>query len=42
MLTDPLVAATLEPHEAEALTDELLEVNARYLPQFASSIGGAA
>jgi len=42
ILADPLVAATLEPHEAEALTDELLEVNARYLPQFASSIGGAA
>jgi alpha-galactosidase len=42
MLTDPLVAATLEPHEAEAMTDELLAVNARYLPQFASSIGGAA
>jgi hypothetical protein len=36
------VAATLEPHQAEALTDELLEVNARHLPQFASSIGGAA
>ena len=42
MLTDPLVAATLEPHEAEAMTDELLAVNARYLPQFASSAGGAA
>ena len=42
ILTDPLVAATMEPHEADALTEELLEVNARYLPQFASSIGGAA
>jgi alpha-galactosidase len=41
ILTDPLVAATLEPHEAEALERELLEVNARYLPQFASA-GGAA
>ena len=41
MLTDPLVAATLEPHQAEALTDELLAVNARYLPQFAPA-GGAA
>jgi alpha-galactosidase len=40
ILTDPLVAATLEPHEAEALTDDLLEANAHYLPQFASSIGG--
>jgi alpha-galactosidase/6-phospho-beta-glucosidase family protein len=42
ILTDPLVAATLEPHEADALTEELLEVNARYLPQFASQIGGAS
>ena len=42
ILADPLVAATLEPHQTEALTDELLEVNARYLPRFASSIGGAA
>lgn len=41
-LTDPLVAATLEPPGAEALTDELLKVNARYLPQFASLAGGAA
>ena len=40
MLTDPLVAATLEPHQAEALTEELLAVNARYLPQFALA-GGA-
>ncbi len=42
MLADPLVAATLEPHEADALTADLLEVNARYLPLFASSTGGAA
>ncbi len=42
ILTDPLVAATLEPHQAQALTDELLEVNARYLPQFASLNVGAA
>src|SRR6201996_4585069 len=41
MLTDPLVAATLEPPEVEALEAELLEVNARYLPQFAAA-GGAA
>jgi alpha-galactosidase len=41
ILTDPLVAATLEPHQAMALEEELLEVNARYLPQFASA-GGAA
>jgi alpha-galactosidase len=40
ILTDPLVAATLEPDEAEALTDDLLKANAPYLPQFASSIGG--
>jgi alpha-galactosidase len=40
ILTDPLVAGTLEPPEAEALTDDLLKVNAPYLPQFASSIGG--
>jgi alpha-galactosidase len=42
ILADPLVAATLEPPQAEALTAQLLEVNARYLPQFTSSIGGAA
>jgi alpha-galactosidase len=42
ILTDPLVAATLEPREAEALLEELLAVNARYLPQFASLVGGAA
>ena len=42
ILTDPLVAATLEPHKAEALLDDLLEANAPYLPQFASSIGGTA
>jgi alpha-galactosidase len=41
LLTDPLVAATLEPPEVEALEAELLEVNARYLPQFAAA-GGAA
>ncbi len=41
ILTDPLVAATLEPPQAMALEEELLDVNARYLPQFASA-GGAA
>jgi alpha-galactosidase len=41
ILTDPLVAATLEPRQADDLTDELLAVNARYLPHFATSIGGA-
>jgi alpha-galactosidase/6-phospho-beta-glucosidase family protein len=41
ILTDPLVAATLEPREAQALEQELLAVNARYLPQFASA-GDAA
>jgi alpha-galactosidase/6-phospho-beta-glucosidase family protein len=40
ILTDPLVAATLEPRAAEALTADLLKANAAYLPQFASSIGG--
>ncbi len=42
ILTDPLVAATLEPHQAEAMAEELLEVNARYLPQFAPAGGGAS
>ena len=42
ILTDPLVAATLEPHQADILTDELLEVNARYLPQFTTLKVGAA
>jgi alpha-galactosidase/6-phospho-beta-glucosidase family protein len=42
ILTDPLVAATLEPHQAEALTDDLLKANAAYLPQFSSSIGGTS
>lgn len=42
ILTDPLVAATLEPPQAEALTDELLEANARHLPQFAARNAGAA
>ncbi|MCU1495017.1 MAG: hypothetical protein JWO62_2781 [Acidimicrobiaceae bacterium] len=35
MTVDPLLDATLEPHEIEALTKEMLDVNARYLPQFA-------
>ncbi len=34
MAADPLLDATLEPPEIEALTAEMLSVNARYLPQF--------
>lgn len=34
MMVDPLLAATLEPPAIEALTDEMLEVNGRFLPQF--------
>ncbi len=32
---DPLVAARLDPERAEALLEEMLQANARYLPQFA-------
>jgi len=34
MMIDPLVSATLEPNAIDALTQEMLEVNERYLPQF--------
>jgi alpha-galactosidase len=34
MTVDPLLDATLEPPAIEALTEEMLEVNRRYLPQF--------
>jgi alpha-galactosidase/6-phospho-beta-glucosidase family protein len=34
MMVDPLLSATLEPPAIEALTEEMLEVNRRYLPQF--------
>jgi hypothetical protein len=34
MTADPLLSATLEPRELEALTGALLQVNAPYLPQF--------
>jgi alpha-galactosidase len=34
MAADPLLDATLEPPQIEALTAEMLAVNARYLPQF--------
>jgi alpha-galactosidase len=34
MMVDPLLSATLEPPAIEALTDEMLEVNRRFLPQF--------
>ncbi len=36
MAADPLLDATLEPPQIEALTAEMLAVNARYLPQFGS------
>jgi alpha-galactosidase len=32
---DPLIAARLDPQRAEELMNEMLEANARYLPQFA-------
>ena len=34
MTADPLLGATLEPAEIEALMEEMLTVNERYLPQF--------
>jgi alpha-galactosidase len=34
MTADPLLSATLEPPELEALMADLLQVNAPYLPQF--------
>ena len=34
MTADPLLDATLEPAEIEALMEEMLTVNERYLPQF--------
>jgi alpha-galactosidase len=34
MMVDPLLSATLEPNAIDALTEEMLEVNRRYLPQF--------
>jgi alpha-galactosidase len=34
MAADPLLDATLEPPEIEALTSEMLAANARFLPQF--------
>jgi alpha-galactosidase len=36
MTADPLLDATLEPRQIEALMEEMLAVNERYLPQFAS------
>ncbi|MCU1488641.1 MAG: hypothetical protein JWM85_46 [Acidimicrobiaceae bacterium] len=36
MTADPLLDATLEPREIAALTEEMLKVNERYLPQFSS------
>ena len=35
MAADPLLDATLEPAQIEALTAEMLEVNAAHLPLFA-------
>jgi alpha-galactosidase len=34
MAADPLLDASLEPHQIEALTAEMLEVNASHLPWF--------
>lgn len=34
MTADPLLDATLEPHQIEALTQEMLAMNAQYLPLF--------
>jgi alpha-galactosidase len=34
MMVDPLLSATLEPNAIDALTEEMFEVNRRYLPQF--------
>ena len=34
MAADPLLDATLEPPEIEALTSEMLAANAPFLPQF--------
>jgi alpha-galactosidase len=34
MMIDPLLGATLEPNEIDALTEEMLEVNRPFLPQF--------
>ncbi len=34
MAADPLLDATLEPHEIEALMHEMLAVNAALLPKF--------
>jgi alpha-galactosidase len=36
MTADPLLGATLEPLEVEALMEEMLAVNERYIPQFFS------
>ena len=37
MTADPLLDATLEPDQIEALTSEMLEANAPYLPAFAGA-----
>ncbi len=37
MAADPLLDATLEPAQIEALTGEMLEVNAAHLPLFAGT-----
>ena len=38
MTADPLLDAVLEPSQIEALTEEMLSVNANFLPQFATSV----
>lgn len=37
MAADPLLDATLEPAQIEALTAEMLAVNAAHLPQFSAA-----
>ena len=38
MTADPLLDAVLEPSQIEALTEEMLSVNANFLPQFATAV----
>lgn len=38
MTADPLLDAVLEPPQIEALTDEMLFTNAKFLPQFAEAV----
>ncbi|MGA2530590.1 MAG: hypothetical protein ABSG36_15715 [Acidimicrobiales bacterium] len=38
MTADPLLDAVLEPSQIEALTEDMLSANARFLPQFSSAL----